>query len=629
MKESILIGLIQNIAVLLALAMLYENFWLRNNKVHGLRSKIFTGLVLGGIGIVLMFTTWTMMPGLVFDTRSVMMAISGLFFGVIPTIIAMAIVAAVRFFLGGDGMWMGISVIIMSGSIGILWSKLRKGWQYKNMQMELLMLGIVVHLAMLGATFLLPSEKIFSTLAFIAVPVMLIHAPGTMLLGMLMAAQKRNMENSLAKERLYATESRLSRNLMRKQKQLYNHVKQYAQLTRKFKNQNNELKKAKEKAEESDRLKSSFLANLSHEIRTPMNAIMGFADLLEVNQLSGPQRAQYISIIRNSGDYLLSLINDIIEISHIESGLIELKLTEVNPENFLDNLYNTLKVSIPGNKKLEFLLEKSVSTLPNEILIDEVKLKQILINLINNAFKFTSEGKISFGCFINDNEQLAFFVKDTGIGIESKNHQIIFERFRQIENRKYMSGGSGLGLAIVKAYTELMGGNIHVESEKGKGSKFTVEIPLNIPKLNYPSKDLKMEKQHMNLKKSLILVAEDEDINWLLLDQILSPNNYKLIRAQNGREAVNLCLENDNIDLVLMDIKMPEMNGYEALEEIRQFKPSLPVIAQTAYALPSDLERLKKSFTDYVTKPVNRHLLLEKITAATTKHSVSEKRFHF
>ena len=123
--------------------------------------------------------------------------------------------------------------------------------------------------------------------------------------------------------------------------------------------------------------------------------------------------------------------------------------------------------------------------------------------------------------------------------------------------------------------------------------------------------------------------AEDEDINWLLLDQILSPNNYKLIRAQNGREAVNLCLENDNIDLVLMDIKMQEMNGYEALEEIRQFKPSLPVIAQTAYALPSDLERLKKSFTDYVTKPVNRHLLLEKITAATTKHSVSEKRFHF
>ncbi len=617
MNESIVIGLIQNIALLLAFAMLYENFWLRKDSPRSFSSKIFSGFVLGGIGAVLMFTPWQMYPGLVFDTRSVMLAISGLFFGALPTVIAMAVVGVIRFMMGGEGLWMGISVIFFSGTIGILWGKLRKNWQQKNMKVELLMLGIVVHLAMLGCTVLLPSGLIIPAITTIALPVLLIHIPGTLLLGLILAAQKRNMENRLAKAKLYEAERKFSRDLLLKQKQLHTQLNKYSKLARKFKVQNSELVKAKEKAEESDRLKSAFLANLSHEIRTPMNAIIGFTDLLEMGELLPEQRKQYIQIVRNSGEYLLSIINDIIEISHIESGQVELKTRVVHLESFLQELYNSLKFSVSAAKTINFKLEEIPEAMPSEIIIDEVKLKQILINLINNAFKFTNEGEISYGCYLERQSQLTFFVKDTGIGIEAKNQEVIFERFRQIENRnKKTSGGSGLGLAIVKAYVELMGGKIAVQTEAGQGSEFIVSFPLQLPQItNVPLKAAPLAAKD-NTGENIILVAEDEDINWFLLNQMLSAYKFRLLRAVNGREAVELCRTNDSINLVLMDIKMPEMNGYEALDEIRRFKPSLPVIAQTAYALPSDVERLKKSFSDYVTKPINRHLLMEKISAA-------------
>ncbi len=626
MNESILIGLVQNIAILLAFAMLYENFWLRKDNFHGTLSKIFTGFVIGGIGVVLMYTPWTMFPGLVFDVRSVMMAVSGLFFGALPTIIAMAVAASVRILMGGDGMMMGITVIIMSGGIGILWGKLRKDWQQKNMKVELLTMGLLVHITMLASTLLLPADKVISTLTTIALPVMLIHVPGTILIGMLMAVQKNNIENRYAKARLYEVEHRYSQNLLLKQKQLKNHINKYSRLARKFKSQNSELNKAKEKAEESDRLKSSFLANLSHEIRTPMNAIIGFADLLEFDESSSAQRQQYTGIIRKNGHYLLSIINDIIEISQIDSGQIELKVTEVNLETLLTELYSTLKFSIPAERNIEFILVKLPEGIPPTILIDEIKLKQILINLLNNALKFTPRGEINFGCLLEDNNHLTFFVRDTGIGIDVKNHKVIFERFRQLESGlDGKSSGSGLGLAIVKAYAGIMGGYVSLESEPGKGSTFNVRVPYRYPEFQTLDK---ISEKKMNIEQSkerLILVAEDEDINWFLLDQILSPNNYRLLRAANGREAVDICRENDNIDLVLMDIKMPVMNGYEALEEIRLFKPKLPVIAQTAYALPSDVERLKKTFSDYITKPINRHLLLEKILTAAEKEDSRKK----
>jgi signal transduction histidine kinase/CheY-like chemotaxis protein len=626
MNESIIIALIQNIALLMAFAMLYENFWLRNDKPRSLISKIFSGLILGGIGSVLMFTPWTMIPGMVFDTRSVMLAISGVFFGFVPTIIAMTIVATVRFFMGGAGVWMGIAVILSSGAIGMIWAQLRKDRQQKKRAVEFLLLGLTVHIAMLASTVFLPEERIVPTLQKIFIPVFLIYIPGTVLLGLLMTAQKRNFLNRIERKKLYETEHKLSRDLIENQKELQFQLEKYSKLNKQYLEQNAELQNAKEKAEESDRLKTAFLANLSHEIRTPMNAIMGFADLLEVDELSDELRDEYTQIIKKSGAYLLSIINDIIEISHIESGQLELKLTEVDPVIFMDELYGTMKLSQPAIDKVEFRLQKHQDKMPSKILTDEVKLKQILINLLNNAFKFTQEGEISVGCYLPDDSRISFYVKDTGTGIDEKNQQIIFERFRQAEGKNVkVQGGSGLGLAIVKAYTDLLDGSVHLQSEPEKGSVFTVTFPLIIPDVEIRDRKTIAASQRIKTGENLILVAEDEDINWFLLNQILSVKNFKLIRAVNGREAVELCRKNDNIELVLMDIKMPEMNGYEAREEIRRFKPALPVIAQTAYALPSDVERLKSSFSDYITKPINRHLLIEKIAAVWQNYNNSEE----
>lgn len=621
MNEPIVIGLIQNIALLLAFAMIYENFWLRDDEPKSLTAKIFTGIIIGGIGIVLIFTPWTMAPGLVFDTRSVMLSLSGVFFGPLPTFLAMGIAATGRFFLGGDGMWMGIAVITSSGVIGIFWSKIRKNWKRINRPVEFIALGLVVHIVMLGCTAFLPAERILPTLQTIALPVLLIYTPGTLLLGLLLAAQKRNFQNRLAKDKLYQTELQLSSELIKQQKQLEEQLGKFARLNKEYQKQNIELQQAKEKAEESDRLKSAFLANLSHEIRTPMNAIMGFSDLINLDGLAKDDLEKYSRIIKKSSKYLLSIINDIVEISHIDAGQVELKETKINLESFFLEIYNTYKVSVPPEKGLK-LKVKIPSGLNSNIVIDEVKLRQILINLLNNSLKFTEKGEICFGYVVNSASEISVFVKDTGIGISPEHHEIIFERFRQIDSgHSILHGGSGLGLSIAKAYVELMGGNIKVESEPGKGAEFIVTFPLvKAEKVKTQQEITSSFETSVEQNGKIILVAEDEDINWFFLDQLLTRLNYKLLRAVNGREAVKVCLENKNIDVVLMDIKMPVMNGFEALEEIRKIKPELPVIAQTAYALPADIERLKASFDDFITKPIDRHILLEKIQNASVKN---------
>lgn len=623
MNEPIVISLIQNIAVLLAFAMLYENFWLRNDKPRGTISKIFTGIILGLIGIVLMFTPWRMTPGLVFDTRSVMLAISGIFFGPLPTIIAMFLSGLMRVYIGGEGLWMGLVVIVSSGSIGIVWAELRKKWKRINKPIEFFALGFVVHMVMLAATVLLPEDRMEETLRFITLPIFLIYIPGTMLLGLLMAAQKRNFQNHIEKEKLYKKEHSLRNELLEKQLQLTRQLEKYTELNTEYRAQNYELKMAKEKAEESDRLKSAFLANLSHEIRTPMNAIIGFADLLNLNGLDDKTREKYTHIIQNSGNYLLSIISDIVEISHIEAGQVELNETEIDLHEFLEDVFNAFKVSVPKNKNLVINFLKEKSLVSEKMKTDDIKLRQILMNLLNNALKFTDHGEINFGYEIIENAKITFFVKDTGIGITPENHQIIFERFRQIDKGKSkINAGSGLGLSITKAYVELMGGAIELISDLGKGSEFKITFPYF--QQNFQPK--KIEKEvitqpiHANGKR-VIVVAEDEDINWYYIEEILSRYNYKLIRAENGKEAVDICRENENVDVVLLDIKMPVMDGYEALEKIKNINPKLPVIAQTAYALPGDVEKIKTLFDDYITKPINRQLLIEKIAVAKAGYS--------
>jgi signal transduction histidine kinase/CheY-like chemotaxis protein len=615
MNESIVIGLIQNIALLLAFAMLYENFWLRNEKPRQLPGKIFTGLILGIIGTVLMYTPWTFMPGLVFDTRTVMLSISGVFFGFLPTAIAMVITSIMRYVMGGDGTAMGIATILSSGSIGILWGHFLYNRFQKNKAAGYLLLGLIVHLVMLGCTVLLPYERIVPTINTILLPVFLIYTPGTILLGLLMSAQLRNFRNRIEKDELYKNEHKLSHDLLLNQKELNRQVEKYALLNKEYQKQNVELQIAKDKAEESDRLKSAFLANLSHEIRTPMNAIMGFTSLLKENRLTGEKRDDYIDIVRKSGDYLLSIINDIVEISHIESGQVKIKESEFDPAALFDEIFGVIRVSLPEDKALKLILEKPSSDSETRICSDDVKLRQIVVNLLNNAVKYTERGEIRFGYSFPENGQFAVFVRDTGMGIESENLPLIFDRFRQLhDNGGKLQSGSGLGLAITKAYTELLGGKIDVQSEPGKGSLFTVTISVKQVKEYSQASEEKGKSPAQINGNHLILVAEDEEANWLYLEQVLSLQKRNVIRAANGREAVDLCRVKP-VDLVLMDIKMPVMNGFEALEEIRKMKPDLPVIAQTAYALPNDVERLKKSFDDFITKPIDRNLLAEKIAS--------------
>jgi PAS domain S-box-containing protein len=378
---------------------------------------------------------------------------------------------------------------------------------------------------------------------------------------------------------------------------------------------NSELLAAKVKAEESDRLKTAFLHNISHEIRTPMNAIVGFSGLLNDADLLPEKQKEYIEIIAQSSDQLLSIINDIVCIATIEAGQEKLSEVPVNLNAMQRILYEKF---LPKARSQNIIFDVKTCFRENEdlILADEAKLVQILSNLIGNAFKFTLSGHIHVGCNLKNNE-LEFFVEDTGIGIPSEMHDEIFMRFRQVESTTARQfGGSGLGLSISKAYVELLGGKMWLTSELGKGSVFYFTLPFK--KVNNSEEPaIKQSKQFEISSKSpkTLLIAEDEDSNYLLLEILLSGLNIQLIRAINGVEAVDSC-KNDHIDMVLMDIKMPVMDGYEATMQIRDFMPDLPIIAQTAYTTDADKNRaLACGCSDFISKPFKREVLIAKIKA--------------
>lgn len=379
-----------------------------------------------------------------------------------------------------------------------------------------------------------------------------------------------------------------------------------------------QLEISKKKAEESDHLKSSFLANLSHEIRTPMNAIVGFSDLLHDKNLSETDKNEYIRIIRNSGSNLVSIIEDLIEMSRIDSQQIVPKLSGFDINTCCLELYEAIKVTIPKDRRIKFVYVKSQNSLQKNIIADQTKLRQIITNLITNALKYTEKGTIEFGYEVDEKEsRITFKVKDTGIGIDEKNIKVIFDRFRRIEDDFSIElSGLGLGLAICKAYVEMLGGAISVRSKVGVGSEFEFYIPLQ-----YDTERLKensiINDTPIDLKANhdkVILVAEDDNINFLLLKKILQLRNYSVIRAVNGQEAVTICSTNPAINLVFMDIKMPVMDGYAAFEKIKMFLPNLPIIAQTAHSSIEDKERVMQSgFTDYITKPLDKERIFQVI----------------
>lgn len=589
MYDSIITGLLHNTAILLAFSMLYDSVWMKLGLKRTITKELLIGTIIGGIGIVLMLTPWTMVPGIVFDTRSVMLSMSGLFFGPLPTIVAMIINGIFRFSLGGGGMWMGVGVIICSGTVGILWRKYRHEWWKKHSVYELLGVGVSTHILMLLCVLLLPKEMILTTFRAIIIPLVIVYPVATILLGLLMIRQFNNWKNRKAKEELKESERRLSEIL--KSSNLvaiildkdfniafcnqyflnitgYNHEeiigKQYldffiksnnvsevknmlncfikgdnsltshenslltrdgreltiawensllvdkygnfsgisaigvnittqrnyelsllernetiARQNESFRQLNEELQKAKVKAEESNRLKSAFLANMSHEIRTPMNGVLGFADLLKEPELTGDEQKTYISLIEKSGHRLLGIINDIVDISKIESGHVEIIRSSVNIRQMLDELEAFFK---PEAEKKGLLLSASNSTpgydIITEIYTDKEKIYAILTNLIKNAIKYSDKGKIEVRNYFY-NSDVHFIVKDEGVGIDKDYLHLVFERFAQESVTGYRKHeGAGLGLAISKAYVEMLGGKIWVESEKNIGSTFSFTIPV-------------------------------------------------------------------------------------------------------------------------------------------------------
>jgi signal transduction histidine kinase len=376
-----------------------------------------------------------------------------------------------------------------------------------------------------------------------------------------------------------------------------------------------ELIMAKEHAEESDRLKSAFLANMSHEIRTPMNGILGFAGLLKESDLTSEQQQEYIRIIEKSGARMLNIINDIIDISRIESGEIKISISSYDIKKQFEHLFEFF-INEAKQKGLQLIYNHTLSLTKTQIKTDVQKLDAILVNLVKNAIKFTRNGNVEFGCEKTGN-YFQFYVKDTGLGIEAEHQKIIFDRFRQAsESSSRPYEGAGLGLTISKAYVEILGGKIWVESEIGKGSVFYFTLPYNMETTEkvFDQKIFVADKGAILRKEIKMLIVEDDDISMNYLERTANIFCKELLKARTGVEAIETFHKNQDIDLILMDLKMPIMDGYEATRQIRQINKRVIIIAQTAYALFGDKEKaIEAGCNDYITKPINKDKFLSLI----------------
>ncbi|MGE5458393.1 MAG: PAS domain S-box protein [Methanococcaceae archaeon] len=365
---------------------------------------------------------------------------------------------------------------------------------------------------------------------------------------------------------------------------------------------------AKNKAEENDRLKTAFLCNMSHEIRTPMNGIYGFSQLLIKDGIPKDKREMYSESITNCCDQLLNTVNNILDISKIETGQMETDLEAIDVNSLIKDTF-TLHNITASEKKLNLVTSIDPKNRNCIIQSDKFKIQQILNNLINNALKFTDKGYVKFGYRVVG-FRIQFFVEDSGIGISPEFHDIIFERFRQVESglsRNY--GGVGLGLAISRDLVQLLGGEMWVSSKPGTGSTFFFSLPY-IPAdrmvKNYLTEDILV----LN-KKITVLIAEDSYLNYIFIKEVLSGDNYIFLHAANGKEAVDICKKNEKIDIILMDIFMPVMDGYEATRQIKTDFPGIPIVAQTASAIKGEKERaLQSGFDGYLSKPIRKNDLI-------------------
>ncbi len=378
------------------------------------------------------------------------------------------------------------------------------------------------------------------------------------------------------------------------------------------------LKKAKEKAEEADKLKSAFLANMSHEIRTPMNAIIGFSDLLISDEYTEEEKKEFGNLIKNSGSSLLKLIDDIIDISIMEAGHLKLNMTSVNVNYHLSEIAMFFAGDRErlGKTEVEIKLNLPPDTDKIRIETDPVRFRQVINNLVGNALKFTESGVIELGYTIGSDPVLHFYVKDSGIGIRPEKIGLIFERFNKLEDDRRIYAGTGLGLTISKKIVEELGGFMYVESEYGKGSKFSFTLPYYVQD-DYKNDGLlevitPRDKKY-NWENKKILIVEDVESNYQFLETLISKTKAKISWAKTGKQALEFC-NSINPDVILMDIQLPELNGYDATKLIRKKNPTVPIIAQTAYAFAGEKEKIINSgCNDYITKPIKPKTLMDTI----------------
>ncbi|HAF28470.1 MAG TPA: hypothetical protein DCG75_05415 [Bacteroidales bacterium] len=374
------------------------------------------------------------------------------------------------------------------------------------------------------------------------------------------------------------------------------------------------LKIEKNRAEEADRLKTNFLANMSHEVRTPMNAITGFSQMLAFENLTSNKRRHYINMVQEGCNSLTNLIDDIVDFANIESEQLKIEKKEFNPHPLLEFLQDHYTNELVKRNKEGLILSYANENSENDIVIhtDPSRLKQIFSILIDNALKFTEKGHVEFGFTHPNNNEIQFFVRDTGIGIDEKHFDLIFERFRQVDEgttKRY--GGAGIGLSVAKKLVELMNGNLYLESTLGRGSNFFFNLPYNVEVTN---ENVSAQPNQFNWKNKLILIAEDKKINFDIIQETLSITDVDLLWAKNGQEAIQMVESHGNIDLILMDIQMPVMDGYECTKRIKEMSKDIPIIAQTAYALPQDSYKcFDAGCDDYISKPISLNQFLIKL----------------
>lgn len=428
----------------------------------------------------------------------------------------------------------------------------------------------------------------------------------------------RDLSYALDKIDVEKSEETIKKNLLDKERELLNTNEELKESNERIKKVNHELITAREKAEESDRLKSAFLANMSHEIRTPMNAIIGFSDLMNKNGITKTEIKEFTSIIVNKSNELLQLLNDIVDISKIESNTVTLNMETFSLQNFLHEIFLIYHKRLEQNgKNIKLIYKLPQQTEQLLISTDSFKLRQIFTNLIENALKFTDEGEIVFGCKSINNNHLICFVSDTGCGIEEKYQESIFKIFRQADNQLYSNNrGTGLGLAICRGNAHLLGGDIWVRSTPGKGSWFYFCIKNNHEV--YAINTQTIAPRNITIKDKTILLVEDDVYTVEYIKKILSGNGINIHVATNGKETQEYFKKLDLFDMVLLDMRLPDASGIDLVKQIKALRKDLPVIAQTAFAMQEDRKKcLEAGCDEYISKPFKGEQIIELLNLFT------------